>query len=40
MFGINPLTSIIQSIIAGLTFRYGVKVLKLLFYVFVFTMFL
>ena len=40
MFGINPITSVVQSIIAVFTFKYGLRILKSLFYVFAFTMFL
>lgn len=40
MFGINPLTSVIQAIIAGFTFKYGLKVFKWLFYIFMYYMFI
>lgn len=40
MFGINPLGTFIQSIIALFVFKYSLKIFKLLFWVFLYTMFL
>ena len=40
MFGLNPLTSIIQSIIAVFVYKYALKFFKFCLYVGLFTMFL
>lgn len=40
MFSLNPVTAVFQAFIAVFTFKYGMKIFKFLFYLFVFTMFL